>query len=77
MSDQSAPITVVTGAAGGIGRAVTAALTESGHRVVGVDVEPVATRRRTPRWSPTWPCRSRWSSSSPGSTSGTASPRCW
>ncbi|WFE54673.1 SDR family oxidoreductase [Micromonospora sp. WMMD1155] len=40
MTDQSAPLAVVTGAAGGIGRAVTAALTGSGHRVLGVDVEP-------------------------------------
>ncbi|MEU8218038.1 SDR family oxidoreductase [Micromonospora taraxaci] len=40
MTDQSAPLAVVTGAAGGIGRAVTAALTGSGHRVLGVDVDP-------------------------------------
>ncbi|MCZ7373702.1 SDR family NAD(P)-dependent oxidoreductase [Micromonospora sp. WMMC250] len=39
MTDQSAPLAVVTGAAGGIGRAVTAALTGSGHRVLGVDVD--------------------------------------
>ncbi|CCH17945.1 SDR family NAD(P)-dependent oxidoreductase [Micromonospora lupini] len=40
MTDGSAPLAVVTGAAGGIGRAVTAALTASGHRVLGVDVDP-------------------------------------
>ncbi|MEU7949474.1 SDR family oxidoreductase [Micromonospora taraxaci] len=40
MTDQSVPLAVVTGAAGGIGRAVTAALTGSGHRVLGVDVDP-------------------------------------
>ncbi|MEU7923436.1 SDR family NAD(P)-dependent oxidoreductase [Micromonospora zamorensis] len=40
MTDQSAPLAVVTGAAGGIGRAVTVALTGSGHRVLGVDVDP-------------------------------------
>ncbi|MGA4731824.1 SDR family NAD(P)-dependent oxidoreductase [Micromonospora taraxaci] len=39
MTGQSAPLAVVTGAAGGIGRAVTAALTGSGHRVLGVDVD--------------------------------------
>ncbi|MET8203863.1 SDR family NAD(P)-dependent oxidoreductase [Micromonospora taraxaci] len=39
MTDQSAPLAVVTGAAGGIGRAVTAALAGSGHRVLGVDVD--------------------------------------
>lgn len=32
------PLAVVTGAAGGIGRAVTATLTDAGHRVLAVDV---------------------------------------
>ncbi|WP_433554066.1 SDR family NAD(P)-dependent oxidoreductase [Micromonospora zamorensis] len=40
MTDQSAPLAVVTGAAGGIGRAVTVALAGAGHRVLGVDGDP-------------------------------------
>ncbi|SBT43331.1 SDR family NAD(P)-dependent oxidoreductase [Micromonospora auratinigra] len=36
------PLAVVTGGAGGIGRAVTAALTRTGHRVLSVDREPAA-----------------------------------
>lgn len=35
-------IAVVTGAAGGIGRAICRRLSEAGHRVVGVDREPVS-----------------------------------
>lgn len=42
MSDRSAPLAVVTGGAGGIGRAVTAALTHAGHRVLSVDLQPAA-----------------------------------
>ncbi|MCO1614325.1 SDR family oxidoreductase [Micromonospora sp. CPM1] len=42
MSDSPPPLAVVTGGAGGIGRAVTAALTRAGHRVLSVDREPAA-----------------------------------
>ncbi|MFI7069957.1 SDR family NAD(P)-dependent oxidoreductase [Micromonospora sediminicola] len=42
MTDSPTPLAVVTGGAGGIGRAVTAALTRAGHRVVSVDREPAA-----------------------------------
>ncbi|MFE9426920.1 SDR family NAD(P)-dependent oxidoreductase [Kitasatospora sp. NPDC006697] len=37
-------LAVVTGAAGGIGRAITAALTEAGHPVVGLDLRAEADR---------------------------------
>ncbi|WP_326698622.1 SDR family oxidoreductase [Streptomyces sp. NBC_01754] len=39
MNDATSPLAVVTGAAGGIGRAVTAALAGAGHRVLAVDVK--------------------------------------
>ncbi|MFI7211370.1 SDR family NAD(P)-dependent oxidoreductase [Micromonospora maritima] len=42
MTDSPAPLAVVTGGAGGIGRAVTAALTRTGHRVVSVDRDAAA-----------------------------------
>ncbi|MBQ0891747.1 SDR family oxidoreductase [Micromonospora sp. U56] len=42
MPEHSAPVAVVTGGAGGIGRAVTAALAGAGHRVLSVDVEQSA-----------------------------------
>lgn len=42
MNDRESPLAVVTGAAGGIGRAVTAALARTGHRVLAVDVEEAA-----------------------------------
>ncbi len=38
MQHDKEPLAVVTGAAGGIGRAITAELTRTGHRVLAVDV---------------------------------------
>uniref|UniRef100_A0AAU2VT99 SDR family oxidoreductase n=1 Tax=Streptomyces sp. NBC_00008 TaxID=2903610 RepID=A0AAU2VT99_9ACTN len=39
MNDHTQPLAVVTGGSGGIGRAVTSALSEAGHRVLAVDVK--------------------------------------
>ncbi|MDJ0461616.1 SDR family NAD(P)-dependent oxidoreductase [Streptomyces sp. H27-C3] len=39
MQENEMPLAVVTGAAGGIGRAVTAELAHAGHRVLAVDVK--------------------------------------
>lgn len=51
--DERVPTTVVTGAAGYLGRALVSALSASGHRIVAVDRSFPAEARRTPPQSVT------------------------